>query len=660
MQKRWKTFPDATAEAGALARSLGVSDTLARLLWNREIRTEEAARRFLEPETRQELYDPLRMRDMERAVARIREAVEGGEHITIYGDYDVDGMTSTALLYDCLHSLGAAVDFYIPDRFTEGYGFHRAALERIASVSTLLISVDCGIASVDDVAAMVGKLDIIITDHHLPGEQLPPALAVVNPHRVDCAYPDKNLCGVGVAYKLCEALYQSLKGCAYGEGLELVALGTVADIVPLVGENRKLVRLGLARMAETSRVGLRALMEVAGIDAGQVGAEQVGFQLAPRLNAAGRMERATLGARLLLTQDAAEAQELAQHLDALNRERQATEQDILRAAEDELASVDVSELPAIVLAGEGWHQGVIGIVASRLVERYYKPVIILSVNGEMAKGSCRSIEGLHIYEALKACSQYLAGFGGHAQAAGLSLRMADIPAFRQAFSEVARERLSPEDYVPVARIEFEMDPLSVTIELVEEIARLEPYGEGNPRPLFGCRNLRGSGARRIGSEGQHLKFSVDETGRSVDCLYWGQGELAETVNAEPLDIVYRPSINEWRGQRRVQAIVDSVNPAAGARVHPDRDMLADLYRYLYRLSAGKASFSLQPQRLAAGFAAAMGHRLSVFTLKEGLKVFMELGLLRATLREDAYELCAPKQKLDLMASSSYRQYTRQS
>jgi len=225
---------------------------------------------------------------------------------------------------------------------------------------------------------------------------------------------------------------------------------------------------------------------------------------------------------------------------------------------------------------------------------------------------------------------------------------------------VARERLSPEDYVPVARIEFEMDPLSVTTELVEEIARLEPYGEGNPRPLFGCRNLRGSGARRIGSEGQHLKFSVDGTGRSVDCLYWGQGELAETVNAEPLDIVYRPSINEWRGQRRVQAIVDSVNPAAGARVHPDRDMLADLYRYLYRLSAGKASFSLQPQRLAAGFAAAMGHRLSVFTLKEGLKVFTELGLLRATLREDAYELCAPKQKLDLMASPSYRQYTRQS
>ncbi len=653
-------MPSDEEASGSLARRLGISDVLARLLWNRQLRTEEDARRFLAPEERQESYDPFLMRDMERAVQRISAAIDGEERITIYGDYDVDGMTATALLYRCLRGLGAQVDFYIPDRFTEGYGFHLAALERIAASSSLLVSVDCGIASVADVAAMAGRLDIIITDHHLPGEALPPALAVVNPHRADCPYPDKDLCGVGVAYKLCEALYQARAHRSYGKDIELVALGTIADIVPLVGENRKIVRLGLARMKDTESVGLRALMEVAGVEAEKLGAEQVGFQLAPRLNAAGRMERATLGARLLLTQDAAEAQELAGHLDALNRQRQAVEQDILCAAEAELAAEDVASLPAIVLAGEGWHQGVIGIVASRLVEKYYKPVVILSVNGAMAKGSCRSIEGLHIYEALKACERFLVGFGGHAQAAGLSLRTADIPAFRRAFEETVRRTLRPEDYVPVACIEFEMDPCAVTTELVEEIARLEPYGEGNPRPLFGCRNLRGSGARRIGSEGQHLKFVVEDADHhAIDFLYWGQGALAGLVNAEPLDIVYKPSINEWRGIRKVQAIVDSINPAAGARVHPDRDTLADIYRYLFRLAAGGAPLSLDPWELTAGFRTAMGHGLSLFTMKEGLRVFLELGLLREASGEDAYAFCPPARKLDLKASPTYRRFLGQ-
>ena len=550
MQKRWKTFPDATAEAGALARSLGVSDTLARLLWNREIRTEEAARRFLEPETRQELYEPLRMRDMERAVARIRRAVEGGEHVTIYGDYDVDGMTSTALLYGCLRSLGAAVDFYIPDRFTEGYGFHRAALERIASVSTLLISVDCGIASVDDVAAMAGKLDIIITDHHLPGEQLPPALAVVNPHRADCAYPDKNLCGVGVAYKLCEALYQSLKGCAYGEGLELVALGTVADIVPLVGENRKLVRLGLARMAETSRVGLRALMEIAGIDAGEVGAEQVGFQLAPRLNAAGRMERATLGARLLLTQDAAEAQELAQHLDALNRERQATEQDILRAAEDELASVDVSELPAIVLAGEVWHQGVIGIVASRVAESRYRPTLILTDDPAkgIIKGSGRSIPECDLHGLLESVKDILLGFGGHRQAAGLSIAPENLPLLVERFDAAVAASLGGVSPTPSLRLDATLPFGDVNAVLIRELSLLEPFGCGNPEPVFASPVVTILSRKAFGEN--HLALSLRDANSGVT-LRGKAWRMADTLGPElagaQARIAYSPKITYFSG-----------------------------------------------------------------------------------------------------------------
>ncbi|MDD6127139.1 MAG: single-stranded-DNA-specific exonuclease RecJ [Veillonellaceae bacterium] len=654
MIKRWNILPDAGTEAQALAKALGVSDVLARLLWNRGLRTVDDAQRFLDPEHLQDFYDPFLMKDMKEAVARIAKAIEGGEHITVYGDYDVDGMTSSALLCTCLRALGADADIYIPDRFREGYGFNRAALEKIAETSSLLVSVDCGISSVKDVAGLQGKLDIVVTDHHLPGDTLPPACAIVNPHREDDMYPDKNLCGVGVAFKLCNALSLTLRHEPWEQGLELVALGTVADIVPLLGENRKIVRLGLARMAETQNVGLRALMDVAGVDPSSVTAEQVGFQLAPRLNAAGRMATARLGARLLLTQDAAEAQELADRLNALNQERQAVEQDILARAEEQLAGEDMEQLPAIVLAGEGWHSGVIGIVASRLVETYYKPVILLSIDGGMAKGSCRSIEGLHMHDALAACAEHLTQFGGHAQAAGLSLRTADIPAFRAAFCAYAKAHLSKEDYTPVARIEFEMQPLDVTLDLIEEIARLEPYGEGNPKPLFGARNLRGEGARAIGKDRTHLKFFLSGREQSIEMLWWSHAALAGLVNAEPLDIVYKPSINEWQGSRRVQAIVDSLRPAESARIYPDRAALADLYRFLLSRQKKGGDLPLDPVRLVALFEQDMGRHMALYTLKEGLRVFTELHLLVTTLAEGTCRLVPPAGKLDLMASESFR------
>ena len=654
MQKRWEIQKADETYVRRLVDGLGVSDVLARLLVNRGLREVEAARVFLDPEHGQPLYDPMEMQDMAQGVARIEKAIKNGEHIIIYGDYDVDGETATALLYGALTSLGADVDFYIPDRFKEGYGFNLPALEKISETASLLVSVDCGIASVADVAAMQGRLDIVITDHHLPGEALPPALAVINPHRADCPYPEKNLAGVGVAYKLACALYQTMRGEDYAAGLDLVALGTIADIVPLLEENRRLVRAGLREIAVTKRPGLRALLKVAGVDPEKVSAETVGFQLAPRLNAAGRMETARLGARLLLTDDAAEADELAEHLNDLNQERQATEKDILARAEAELAQVDAHSLPAIVLAGEDWHPGVIGIVASRLVETYYKTVIILSTHGDMAKGSCRSIPGLHMYEALKKCAPLLTGFGGHAQAAGLSLKTADIPAFREAFSAVARETLKPSDYVPVAPIEFLMDPLTVTTELVDEIARLEPYGEGNPRPLFGVRDVRGSYARPIGRDGAHLKFLLENREHSIDMLYWQHGALAKIVEREPVDIAYRPSINEWQGSRRVQGIVDSLAPAASARVFPDRAALAELYRFFAAVAAAGEEIPLDPLALTARFAELRPQPLSLFTMQQGIQIFSELGLLQADFAESRYAFVRPEQKLDLTRSVTYR------
>ena len=657
MIKRWNILPDPGAAAQALARELGVSDVLARLLWNRGLRTAEAAQRFLDPEHLQAFHDPFRMKDMEKAVTRIEKAIASGEHITVYGDYDVDGMTASSLLVTCLRSFGVDVDVYIPDRFREGYGFHRAALEHIAEKSSLLVSVDCGISSVADVAAVRDRLDIVVTDHHIPGDKLPPGVAVVNPHRADDTYPDKNLAGVGVAFKLCEALSQTLRHAPWDEGLELIALGTIADIVPLLGENRKIVRMGLRRMATTENVGLQALMAVAGVDPAAVSAEQVGFQLAPRLNAAGRMETAMLGSRLLLTTDAAEAQELATHLNALNQQRQAVEQDILARAEQQLAGEDKEQLPAIILAGEGWHPGVIGIVASRLVEKYYKPVILLSIQGDIAKGSCRSIEGLHMHDALTACSAHLTQFGGHAQAAGLSLRAADLPAFREAFFSYARAHTKPEDYIPVAQIEFEMHPLDVTLDLIEEIAQLEPYGEGNPKPLFGSRNLRGEGARAIGKEGKHLKFSIAGRNQSVDLLYWSHAELAGIVNAEPLDIVYKPSINEWMGRRSVQAIVDSLRPAEGAQVYPDRTALANLYRFLLaHQKRNGGSLPVDPIELCTLYAEDMGRPMQLYTLKEGLRVFTEIHLLVTTLGEDRCHIEVPQGKLDLRSSPTFRKH----
>ena len=556
MLKEWKRY-EAAPEAKKLARELDVTELTAQALWHRGFRTPEEAQEFLHPEE-MPFHDPFLMKDMEAAVERIERAIKKREKIVVYGDYDVDGMTATALLVHNLRALGALTSYYIPDRKKEGYGFNLKALESIAeSGAGLLVSVDCGIASVEDVRSMGGLLDIVITDHHLPGENLPPALAVVNPHRADCPYPDKNLAGVGVAFKLCQGLWQKLKGEEFAGDLELAALGTVADIVPLVGENRKIVKAGLVKLQESDFLGVRALVEVAGLTDKEITAGHIGFMLAPRLNAAGRLGSGLDGVRLLLSRDIDEAERLAQELDSLNGERQAIEAEILAAAEAELQAgeVEPEDMQAIVVAGKGWNPGVIGIVASRLVEAYYKPTVVLSIQEDgVCKGSCRSIEGLHMYEALTACKSELMQFGGHEMAAGLSVREEKIDDFRRALQDYAGKTLSAADYVPKVTVEFELMPHELTFQMIEELSLLEPYGMGNPKPAFGCREIRATEAQAMGKQREHLKFQVGSNSQPVTALYWRHSELAPIVNAEELDMIYTPDINEWNGWPQEPAV----------------------------------------------------------------------------------------------------------
>lgn len=653
MEKRWHIQKTDEEQCAALAAAIGKPPAMASLLLHRGITTAKEADIFLHPE-RQEFFDPFLMQDMDKAVERIASAIDKKEKIVVYGDYDVDGITATALLVHNLKELGADAEYYIPDRLKEGYGFNVEALQRLAAAGTqLLISVDCGISAVDVVREVADDMDIIITDHHLPGEALPAALAVLDPHRADCSYPCKDLCGVGVVFKLSQALWRKMRDKAYNDDLEIVALGTVADIVPLQGENRHIVKEGLAKMLDTSFLGLRALIEAAGLKDKVISSGQVGFVLAPRLNAAGRMGSALQGVDLLLTHDEGFARQTATQLNDVNTERQSIEKEIFAQAEQQMQEYDLTEHRVIVLAGEGWHPGVIGIVASRLVEKYYRPAVVISSKDGIGKGSCRSIAGFHMYEALQSCGQLLLGFGGHAQAAGLSLEMDKLDGLRTALDRFAVQHLGPEDYVPCIDIDFEMDPLAVTTSLIADIAELEPYGMGNPKPLFGCHDVRGSYAHALGRDGQHLKFQIESQGKRVDALYWHHAEMVPLVNAEPLDMAYVPGINEWNGHQSVQCVVNSFKSAQSAAVFPDRAVLGKIYLFLRSLQRAKGMIPFDEIELASLYAQA-GGKMSPYTMGCARQIFQEIGLLARAGGEACQFLpLSSGQKLDLHQSELY-------
>lgn len=659
MQKSWDFAAVDAGEKKKLAAELAVSEIVAGILLRRGLTERDTAERFLHVE-KQPLYDAFLLKDMEKAVKRIETAIARQEKITVYGDYDVDGITATVVLLRTLRALGARTDFYIPDRETEDYGLNLRALEKISQTSSLLISVDCGIRAVTELQRLETALDVIITDHHVPGDSLPVAVAVIDPHRRDCPYPDKNLAGVGVAFKLCQALWQSAENTAFEADLDLVALGTVADIVPLLGENRRLVKCGLQQIQQTQILGLKELLQVCDLTGKKIEAGHVGFILAPRLNAAGRLARAGLGVELLLTQDPARAFALAKQLDDENTERQTLEKELLEKAERQLAGCDVSQSKVLVLAGEGWRKGVIGLVASRLVEKYYKPVVIISIQDGIGKGSCRSIRGFHMCDALTACQDILEGFGGHAQAAGLRILPENIDLLRSRLTQVAGQVLTEKDFIPVLDIAADLTVREVDDALMAQLACLEPYGMGNPRPIFASRKVHVLAARTMGREGMHLRLNLEQAGIQAAALAWNKGELAEKIAHKHMDIAFQPEFNSWQGRTTLQLKLQDLRltelPEAAAEAYPDREIIGQMYLLLKRNknAAGQLTWTLQ--EIAAKYTHCYPGTISPFHIKISIKILAELELISVRFSAAKIEICfrpAPKAKLNLRQSATF-------
>ena len=559
---RWSCDPYSVAAAHSLAGELGLHPVTASILVRRGHDTPDAARRFLEATDR---HDPRSMPGLTDAVDVILRHVGSGSRIVIHGDYDVDGVCSTAVLARALRRLGAEPVCELPSRFDEGYGLSRAGVERQAAAGTdLLVTVDCGITAADEVAhARTLGMEVVVTDHHRPGERLPDCTVV---HPGLGGYPFAELCAAGVAYKLAEALAEAaeLDIAHVEEDLDLVALATVCDVVPLVGENRRIVRDGLAAIAHTRKPGLRALMRVTSCDPGAVEAGVLGFRLGPRINAAGRMRRPDAALELLLTEDEARAGEIAGELDLLNRERQDTEMRITFAAEAELALH--GHEPAYVLAGEGWHPGVIGIVASRMVERHCRPCVLIALDesGE-GRGSGRSISAFDLHAALDSCSVHLGRFGGHRMAAGFDIAADAVPEFRRAFVRHAAGVLAPDDLRPVERVDALVPGAALGLDLAEELERLGPFGHRNPRPTLLLPAARVQDPRPMGEDGQHARFTVASGGgRARAVAFRTTARSLASCSGEPRDVAVRLERNEWNGTVEPRLVLRALcEPRAG-------------------------------------------------------------------------------------------------
>ncbi len=546
-----------------LAEELGILQTAARILIGRNITDADVCRRFFSPSFRN-FHDPFCMRGMEKAVPRILAAVSGKEKITVYGDYDVDGITGTAILIRVLRTLGASCGYYLPNRLTEGYGVSAGGVRQIAgNGAQLLITVDCGITADEEVA--LGRtlgIDTIVTDHHEPGASLPAAVALLNPKLTGNPYPDKDLAGVGVVLKLCQAL-----GAITGRGnalwepyLDLAALGTAADIVPLLGENRIITRFGFERLRRTENIGLAALIRLQCLGDKPLSTNEVGFQLAPCINAAGRLGDPRRAVELLLTDNEETAEAYAKELRNVNFERRSIDAGVWEEANEwVLQHGDPEKDFAIVIGNSNWHAGVIGIVASRLAEKFHRPAILFSMrNDGSARGSGRSIPGFHLLNALRECAGLLETFGGHAAAAGINMRSASLSAFRSRFNEVVRARLGPQDLTPVVQADAELPLSAVTPELYAFIKAMEPFGPGNTRPVLYCRNLHYRYMPRIVGN-NHLKLMVSGDGQAMDAIGFNFGDrLDELCRAPALSLAFYLDENEWNGKKTLQMKVRGI------------------------------------------------------------------------------------------------------
>ena len=661
----WHVAQENCAAAERLADA-GYPYLVSEVLASRGVERAEDAAEFLTQETTL-TYSPFLMQDMDKAVERIAQAIAAGEKIAIFGDYDVDGITATCILVDYLKGRGADVVHYIPRRIEDGYGLSCDAIEGLRKGgATLLVTVDCGITGVDEVAfARSIGMDVVVTDHHECKETLPVASAVVDPRRSDCEYPFKHLAGCGVALKLVLALGgPDREEALFSRYCTLAAVGTVADVMQMTGENRTIVSRGLATLDRSDFIGLHALLKEAGLAGREISSVQIGFVLAPRINAAGRMGAADMAADLLLCQDPAKAEELAKALCALNRERQSVEQTIYSQAEDMIEALPEDQRRALVLASETWHQGVVGIVASRLSEKYSRPSFMIHLNGAVGKGSCRSWGGFNLFAALESCSDLLLGFGGHELAAGFTIDAANIPAFRARMNQYAAEYWVGKAPESTLEIDVELhQPGRVTLQEVEALAALEPYGSGNARPLF-C--LMGATLLRMQNVGQnrHLKLRLGKGSAQFDGIFFSTNTAAcGCQEGDRVDAAFYLQVNEFRGSRTVQLQMVDIRPSLSAssreqecltllaqctggetvsaknarRMLPSREQYAAVWRTLVHMTPeGALHTAYLP--LLRSLSAALGKTDSFLRSAFCLAVFQERGLLQLELHGDDIDL----------------------
>jgi single-stranded-DNA-specific exonuclease len=569
MMKRWLLRRADETAVARLAEALPVRPLIARLLAHRGIVEPDLARRYLSSSLRSDLPSPFLMTGMETAAERLARAVAAGELICVWGDYDVDGTTGTATIICFLREIGAEPIYYIPHRIDEGYGLNAEGLKRLRERGVrLVVSVDCGISNYNEIefARSLG-IEVIVVDHHQPPEPLPPALAILNPHQSACAFPDKGLCGAGLAFYLIIGLRAKLRDLGWFKGaepdlrtcLDVVTLGTIADMVPLKGVNRVLSRRGLEVLGGSTRPGILALKKVAGVRDGDITAGQVGFRLGPRINAAGRMDAALKVVQMLTTLSSEEALKIAEELDAHNRERQATEAKVLEAALA-MAGEVIGDRYSLVLGEDGWHPGVLGIVASRVVEKFHRPTVVVGFQDGQGKGSGRSIRGFHMVEGLRACAEYLEKFGGHEYAGGLSMRKEKFASFAARFEEAARQSLAPEDLTPLVEIDAELDFPAIGMDLLKQLGDLEPFGIGNPEPLFMTRGVEITERKAINGG---ARFKLRQGGKTLGAFAFGLADALPESETK-IDIVYRLNENEWNGTHAVELRLIDGRPSASS------------------------------------------------------------------------------------------------
>ncbi|MDE6934797.1 MAG: single-stranded-DNA-specific exonuclease RecJ [Oscillospiraceae bacterium] len=682
---RWTGGDYDEAAAGRL-RAAGYPALLSAVLAARDVSTPEESAVFLERE-RSLSHSPMLMKDMDKAVERISRALSAGEKMAVFGDYDVDGITATVLLVDYLRSRGADCVKYIPRRIEDGYGLGRDALRLLREKGvTLVITVDCGITGVEEArfAREIG-MDLVITDHHECKDVLPCAAAVVDPRRPDCPYPFKHLAGVGVALKLVLALGEQREEALFARYCALAAVGTVADVMQMTGENRTIVHRGLESIGSTDFLGLQALLRETGLADRDVSSVQIGFVLAPRINAAGRMGEAELAADLLLTNDPARAECLARELCGLNRERQAVEQEIFAQAVEQIEYLPAGERSALVLSSEVWHQGVVGIVASRLSEKYSCPSFMIHLQNGMGKGSCRSYGGFNLFAALESCSDLLVDFGGHELAAGFNIREEDIPAFRRRMNHCVCDYCNGE--TPVSSLEVDVtirDPSCITLEEMEQLDRLEPYGAGNNRPVFALMGAKVESLQNVG-QNRHLKLRLSKGPYHFDAIFFSAtaGECGAAAGMR-VDAAFHLQVNEFRGISSVQLQLVDLRPAVlpsvrereclelverltaggtvtvreAARLLPDREQFAALWRAIERMEreCGGELSRLPALRRLAG---AVNGTESFLRAVLGVEVFAERGLITLSVQEDQMSLHPrPGRRADLEQSVYMRALRR--